>query len=354
MNLITFVTYVTVVLTMAVLALMVGVVILNSVSERQIAVSAFLRSRMLPVLKEYLAGREDEAAVLYELNRDRKMALECLVEMASGLPVSERSRLHPFFEHFEFEDKLIEEVRGRNWAKSIHAATLLGFTGNRENIPALLEALSDDMLDVRLAAARALAQLGAAEAVAPILRSLALPGTLPQQNATEILYDMGCVAVGPLLAFLRANMKKDDGVAQLAVAVRVLGLLKATGATAEITALLNHPDPEVRLNSARALGLIGAQKAVIALCQGASDVAWEVRSSAVQALGHIKDAMSIPFLSKALGDQAWWVRFNAAKALFELGSAGIDALKNAMAINPDAFARDISRQILEENRVIAA
>lgn len=344
--------YVTVALTLVVFALMAGVVVLNTVSEQRIAVNNFLRSRMLPILQQYLAGRESVEAVLHELKRDREMALECLVETASGLPASERLRLHPFFEPFKFEEKLLDEVRGRNWVKCIHAATRLGFTGNRENVPALLQALSDDMLDVRLAAARALAQLGATEAVAPILHFLAIPGTLPQQNTTEIIYGMGQVAIDPLLAFLRGN-KGNAEASELGVAVRVLGLLKANEAAPEIVTLLNHPDSEVRLNSARALGLIGTQRAVVALCQRVSDAVWEVRSSAVQALGRIKDAMSIPILTRALGDQAWWVRFNAAQALFELGGAGIDALKNTMTIHPDAFARDISRQIMEEHGVIA-
>lgn len=352
MNLITIIMYVTAALTMLVLALMAGVVILNTVSEQRIAWNNFLRSRMLPILQEYLAGRESGEAVLHELKRDREMALECLVETASGLPPGERQRLRPFFEPFKFEDELLDEVRGWNPVKCIHAATRLGFTGNRENIPALVQALSDDMLDVRLAAARALAQLGATETVAQILRALALPGTLPQQNTTEIIYGMGQGAIEPLLTFLRANRKNGEA-STLAVAVRVLGLLKATEAAPEIMALLNHPDSEVRLNSARALGLIGTHKAVVALCQRAGDTVWEVRSSAVQALGRIKDAMSIPILTRALGDQAWWVRFNAAQALFELGEAGIDALKNTLAINPDAFARDISRQIMEEHGVIA-
>jgi len=353
MNFITFVTYVTLVLTAIVFGLMVVIAVLNLASERRVAVNGSLRSRMLPILQHYLAGNASVEAVLNELKRDREMALECLVETASGLPLAERPRLHPFLEPFQFERRMMDEVKSRNWSKCIRAATHLGFTGNRECVPALLQALEDEMLDVRIAAARALAQLGVGEAVEPILRSLALPGMLPQQNTAEILCEMKEAAVEPLLRFLRENGQEEEGSA-LAVALRVLGLLKVDKATPEIMQLLKHPDSEVRLNGARTLGLIGAQTALAGLCQVALDPVWQVRSSAVQALGCIKDAMAIHPLTVALGDPAWWVRFNAAQALYELGGEGIEVLKKAMVGNPDAFARDVSRQILEERGVIAA
>ena len=353
MNTITLIIYVTAVLTVILLVLTAVIVLLNIVTDQRIAFAVYLRSKMLPVLQQYLAGTAHAEAVLSELQRDREIALECLVEAASGLPSDKRPQLHVFFEYFQFKEELLDELLSRNWAKCIRAATRLGYTGSQECVPVLLKALRDDMLDVRIAAARALAQLGASEAVGPILRALALPGALPQQITAEILYEMGRPAIEPLLGFLRDGNNKDDGPA-LAVAVRVLGLLKADNAAPEIVALLKHLDSEVRLNSARTLGLLGANIAAGPLCQLVRDPVWEVRSSAVQSLGHIKDATAIPFIATALGDQAWWVRFNAAQALFELGGAGIAALKSAMAVNPDAFARDISRQIMEEHNLIAA
>lgn len=354
MNTITLISYVTAGLTVVLMALTVVIVMLNTVSGKRIARTEFLRSKMLPILQDYLADTTSEAAVIQELERDREMALECLVETASSLPVSQRSRLHFFFDFFGFTQTLMDQVCDRNWSVCIRAATQLGFTGKRECVPLLLKALYDDMLDVRLAAARALAQLGVGEAVEPIIRSLALPGDLPQQSTAEILYEMGQPAVDPLLEFLRGKNNRKEDAAALAVAVRALGLLKADHSAPEIIALLEHPDTEVRLNSARTLGHIGSPVVIKPLLQRLQDPVWEVRSIAVKALGYLGYPLAIPVINQALEDTAWWVRYNAAEALFRLGEAGISVLKHAMAVSPDRFARDISRQILEEHRVITA
>jgi len=350
---ITIISYVTGGLAATLLVLMAAIIMLNTVSGRRIATAKFLRSKMLPVLQEYLAGNAGEAAVIQELAQDREIALECLVETSHSLPSPARSRLHYFFDYFRFTQTLMEEAGNKRWSVCARAITQLGFTGNRECIPLLLQALYDEMLDVRLAAARALAQLGAGEAVEPILRSLALPGNLPQQSTAEILYEMGQVAVAHLLVFMRKYHRMEDATA-LAIAVRALGLLKADNAAPEIITLLSHPNAEVRLNSARTLGHIGSPIVIKPLLHRLQDPVWEVRSITVKALGYLGYPVAIPAIHKALEDTAWWVRYNAAEALFRLGETGISLLKHAMVVHPDRFARDISRQILEEHRAIAA
>jgi HEAT repeat protein len=355
MPLFTIIVYVTAALSAVALVLLATIFALNYLTGRQLARLSFLRSRMLPMLHQYVHGRAKAEAVLPELERDPKIALECLVETASGLPADQRPRLHELFEHFHFNETLIHEVQGRNWAKCIRAATSLGFTGNHDCVPDLMEALKAEMLDVRLAAGRALSQLGAGEAVEAILKGLALPGRLPQQNTTEILFEMGPEAIAPLEEFLRKQGAHNvEEAPALAVAARVLGLLKAASAAPVLVEVLLHPDSEVRLNAARALGLIGDRVAFDALAQSTSDPVWEVRNSAVQALGNLNEPRAIPAIVARLQDRAWWVRFNAAQSLFRLGDAGIQALKNAMISSLDAFARDISKQILEEHGIIAA
>ena len=244
----------------------------------------------------------------------------------------------------------MEQIGGKDWSASARAATLLGYAGNRECLPLLLKALNHEMLDVRLAAARALAQLKAGDCAEPVLRSLALPGNLPQQCVAEIFCEMGEAAVDPMLGFLRKNHGEEE-TAAIAAVIRALGLLKADKAAPEIIALLEHPDSEVRLNSARTLGHIGSPIAINPLLKRLRDPVWEVRSAAVKALGYLGYPMAIPSVQTALQDAAWWVRYNAAEALFWMGGAGVSALKEALSTSPDRFARDMSRQILEEHGV---
>ena len=99
----------------------------------------------------------------------------------------------------------------------------------------------------------------------------------------------------------------------------------------------------------RALGLIGAHAATDDVARLASDPAWEVRNAVMQALGKMKAERHIGKLTDALRDSSWWVRFSAAQALWELGAAGRQTLTAAMTGDADRYARDMSRQILEEH-----
>jgi HEAT repeat protein len=86
----------------------------------------------------------------------------------------------------------------------------------------------------------------------------------------------------------------------------------------------------------------------------AKDPAWEVRNVVMQSLGRLHSAHHVGLLEEAMRDNSWWVRFSAAQALWELGAPGRKALTETMTGGADKFAREISRQILEEHGSAAA
>jgi HEAT repeat protein len=342
---------VVIILTLAVIVLSVFAVLsryLSDLRERRIRQ---IRERMQGRLDEFLADSADAKAIIHELSRDPDIALGVLIGAASKLSCDARMPLRVLFEQFQFPQKATAGLRARRWATRVRAATQLGYMSHDDAIPELVKALEDDILDVRLAAAHALAQLGAVQAVRPILRSLALPAAWPLQRCAEILYGMGAKAIDPLLDFLKDQDPQDQNPAVVA-AVRVLGMLRARRAAPQVSDFLRSTNPELRLNSAKALGQMGDPQVVSALCTSLDDPVWEVRSAAAQALGHLGNPSAMPSLEKLLADSAWWARFNAAESLFQLGQPGQNVLKQAMAGHPDTFARDISRQILEEHGVI--
>jgi HEAT repeat protein len=74
----------------------------------------------------------------------------------------------------------------------------------------------------------------------------------------------------------------------------------------------------------------------------------------MQALGRLHSDRHLDLLVRALHDSSWWVRFSAAQALWQLGDVGRAALTSAMTGDTDRYARDMSRQILEEHGAITA
>lgn len=313
--------------------------------------TARFRHEAEPLVTSYLAERTPAGDVSALLGADPERALLLLMEISDRLEPADRARLRPLFAALPLAESEAANLRSRRWETRLRAAERLGYLGDSSLAPALREALNDDVLTVRFAAARSLRALDGTESIEPILRAFDLPGEMNQRRVAEILFDFGPAAIDPLLAVAADREGRySDNVVD--VAVRVLGMLRAAKASPVLLPLLQSPEFRVRLNAVRALGQIGDHAAVPDISRLATDPAWEVRNAAVQALGHVQANGQQGVLVTALADQSWWVRHSAASALQGLGDRGIDALREVMRNSPDRFARDISRQILEEQRLL--
>lgn len=340
-------------LTITVIVLSIFVVVARYLSDNRQARIHRARVLMMAHINRFLTRRSNIKDLLGVLEKDKETALGVLIDVASRLTRPGRMQLNPVFSHFEFATKELDALHSHQWPIRARAATRLGYMNHDEVVPALVNKLEDEMLDVRLAAAHALAQHGAAQATRSILRALALPGDWPLQRCTEILAEMGPDVADSLLAFL-AEKDAQDKDPSILVALRVLGMLQEPRAVASFFKFLKSPESELRLTAAKALGQSGSPQFVDELCGLLRDDTWEVRSAAAQALGKAGSDKAIAPLTKALGDSAWWVRFNAASSLYALGQQGIKILSNSSENHSDPFARDISRQILEERGTVSA
>lgn len=344
---------VTAVLALLVLAGAAYALVTRFISERRQQRAVDARARARTALEDLAHGRRNAEDVLPELQSDRNVATGVLLDVSSGITIAARRRLQPVVDALGMETAAVRDISNRQAASRAGGAVRLGYMSGYAGRDALRTALQDPDLDVRLAAAQALAQRGDAGATLPILEALALPGTWPLQRATEILVTLGSGAIEPLRAYLRTRSTEepDPGIA---VALSVLGLLEARQAATDTMRFLRHIDADVRVAAVRALGGMGDPGSSSALCERLRDPAWEVRSIAAKALGQIGEPTCVSGLGEALSDSAWWVRFNAAQALYEIAPQGRDALESAAREHQDAFARDISRQILQEQALVAA
>jgi len=317
-----------------------------------------LRRRMQNALEAYLGQGKSLEQTAPLLATDRKLALGILLGVASERGIAVQQQLRPLFEHFDFARSELDALGRRDFVRRVRAANHLGYIGGKVAVAALLGALQDEQLEVRLAAAQALVQLGCVEAILPILEALDVPGRWSQQRATELLYRLGPVAVPTLQHFL-VSARAQAAPTMRVVAINVVGLLATPAASALICDNLHSEDCETRVAAARALGGIGDPAALGALMTALDDAAWEVRSQAAKSLGKLvpgaeQNAALLLALERALSDRAWWVRYNAAQALADLGACGLQSLQRASTTAVDPFARDISRQMLEEHDTLGA
>jgi hypothetical protein len=177
---------------------------------------------------------------------------------------------------------LVADLRGPDPRRQVEAAKQLGRLRptSRENLVALVEALSDRSPSVQEAAALALGQTGERAAVAPLAEVLAKGGS------------------GPRTVVLRA-------------AAEALGRFRkgqARAAAPALVATLRHPEAAVRLEAARTLGTIGESQAVPSLAEVAlRDTDEGVRKAALQSIEALDpralaELLAVPLIEK--GDMA--------------------------------------------------
>ena len=179
-----------------------------------------------PLVTTYLAKRETAPAVVAALRCNPSQGLSLLMEISDRLAPADRKALHNLFSCLPLRKKEAVALQSRHWEKRLRAAERLGYLGDGVSGPALVDALHDPVLAVRLAAARSLANLGETRAIYPILVAFDLPGEMNQRRVAEALYSFGPRAVKPLLEVL-ANVHGTYSDNAIGVAERVLGLLQA-------------------------------------------------------------------------------------------------------------------------------
>jgi HEAT repeat protein len=342
-------TWLLVVMTTSVVLMSTFALVDRWLSERREARTQRLRRAQAALLESYLAGRNSLDSLLAGLRRHPQVARGVLLQQAGSRPREQRAQLQAIYAALGLQAMDLSQLRQRSPQTRASAATRLGFLGDASATPALRLLLDDADLDARFAAAQALAESGDADAAPLILSAVVLRGEWPVRRATEILMALGVAVVPSLRRFLQGT--SAQGTPGDVVAINVLGLLDARQALPELLRCIRHDNLELRVASAKALGAMGDRQATAALVAALDAPEWEMRSMSAKALGRLRDPHAIDALRLGLADPAWWVRYNAAQALHEIGGEGIAVLEAASREHPDRFARDISRQMLEERKL---
>jgi len=218
------------------------------------------------------------------------------------------------------------------------AARALGELGADEALEPLLTLLSDDeVAEVRSAAAKALGQIDGSRVIQPLIDALEDRSSMVKKSAEEGLALCGEQAVEPMIELLESE---DEGLYQSAVDV-----LSAIGspAAAPLVELLTNRDEQVRTGAHEALvnmGSAGVPDLVDSFDRNKKslgnkivDVLVDIRSDAVHPL--------ISLFNNTDDDIVNW----AMEALVEIGQPSIDPLINSLA--DDARRNYVHATLLE-------
>lgn len=347
--------------------LVVGLVIYSYWVANQRISRAKLRASLQAAIKqmitqngslEALSGKALAATLAPIGKKDPVCMRDCLIEYTNGLYEEEIKVIRETYDSLGFLSSDISTLQKGNWVKKSEAAIRLGRIHCASAIEVITGLLRDDDREVRMACVCALADIGDLRSVSSIVYALADADGWQVLQVADKLLNMQTDITRPLLDLLQASgaVKERRELAQKTVLELIAdfgqrGNEKIGSRAARLAAskFLDNESIDMRARAIRAITSVGIEtnEELDMIIRKLADKEWQVRAVAAKALGQLQQEQAIPTLTRALTDEAWWVRHNAAHSLAMLGNNGLAELR-AQTLNPDRFARDIAKQVLEE------
>ena len=213
------------------------------------------------------------------------------------------------------------DLEARDSLTRIRAADALGALRVSAAEPWLIARLHHRDPLLRLACARALAEVGAVNELPEIMAALAEVGAEPG-DVVEVMIAFGPRGVPFLTELLVAGSLSERRLAAVA-----LGHIASHHVLPELSATLEDPDDELVANAAGALGQLGDLKATPALIALLRDHRpLFVRVAAATALGALEDRRAAAALAEELDAEEWDLRNAAARSLVALDADGFNAV----------------------------
>ena len=205
------------------------------------------------------------------------------------------------------------------------AVAALGRIGDRESVPALIEALEDSELTVD--AAGALARIGDARAYDRLLELLASDRAAVRRAVIGALHSLGHPRMPQDVRRLLLNSNPHIRES----AVRIAGYFGYSECAASLLQAIHDSDENVRRAAVESLPNVEEERVLPVLKTALGDESPKIRAAAAQSLGHLESVASVSQLMQALGDPDAWVRYYAARALGQIRSPeSIDSLADAL------------------------
>ena len=292
-------------------------------------------------MRRWAAGTAPLAGVLVGLGRlPTPLAIDALVKWSARVPGERWRQLALALEHTWWARLVRTNSTSARWWKRLECARFLSVAAMPRDVARLTRLINDRHPAVHVAAVACLERM---ENTALTLTAL---DRLPQLAPTvQAYYAAMLLRSRPVVVeHLQKRLRRvdDPALPRLAEFAARLG---EPALRERLTALADHADPEVRIQSARALGSFPHRESVATLKRLAADDAWAVRAQAVRSLGMITDASTLPLLKAAMRDDVWWVRLRAALALMRFATSGRNALLEA-EVGGDPSARAMAQMVL--------
>ena len=292
-------------------------------------------------MRRWAAGTAPLTGVMVGLSRlPVPLAIDALVKWSARVPGERWRQLAVALEQAWWARIVRSNSSSARWWKRLECARFLSVAAGPHDVARLRRLIDDPQPAVHVAAVAALERMENTSLTLTALDRLPRLAPTVQAYYAAMLLRSRPVVIDHLQKRLRRM--EDPALPRFA---EFAARLNEPALRERLTALADHPNPEVRVQSARALGSFPHKESVTALKQLVTDDAWAVRVQAVRSLGMIADSGTVPLITTALGDPEFWVRMRAALALVRFGSIGRSALL-AAETGPHPVASAVAKMVL--------
>lgn len=330
----------------------IAIIILRTSYIRNKKFKKYRRDRWEPIILDYLSEEIslDQAIIKLKIkSSDMSFFTDFVSDYLGSLAGSEYEDLIDLLKGLNLVDWEVDRLKKRNvWIK-VFALSHLGIIKDKRTIPRIKESLKDRRPVVVYSAAQALSAMRDQDSFDEVAATLLKGDAWNQIRTAEVFLQYGGQVVERLIKYL-----KDPEIVteRKALVVDILSEFKCLTVADELLRLAEKTtDIEVKTSIIKYLGNINYLEAKEFLVKSLSDPNWIIRSQAAKSLGLIGDPSILDSLTPLLSDEVWWVRYLAAQALGEIGPEGWEKLTATREQAGDNFARDISRQILDEMEI---
>jgi HEAT repeat protein len=204
------------------------------------------------------------------------------------------------------------------------AAICLGNLRDRNHSKILLEKLQDRDIGVRIAALRALREIGDPHVASKLFEALSQPSEQIRDLIYDILKDFGTHSIPYLMESLSSEYWMGRALA--AQALTEMG----SEAVFPLVSALESQDKERKYWAIRILGKMREKSAYSEIRKFLSDPDAEIRMAALEAMSSYLNPDAIPMIIERFLDPAWVVRKHACKAMVKFGGKAVPQLLSAL------------------------
>lgn len=261
------------------------------------------------------------------LSRNPRSSLALLIRMFSDKEWKMRSRAAMSIKRMGpgASDALKSALEDNDSNVRFWAAICMGNLRDRSHSKLLLEKLQDRDIGVRIAALRALREIGDPNVASKLFEALSQPSEIIRDLIYEILKDFGTHSIPYLMESLSSEYWMGRALA--AQALTDMG----SDAVVPLVSALESQDKERKYWAVRILGKMQEKSAYPEIRKFLSDPDSEIRMAALEAVGSYLNPDAIPMIIERFLDPAWVVRKHACKAMIKFGAKAIPQLIKALS-----------------------